>query len=200
MAHHTVRSGYENLVERLNRFPQGAPPSELLYKILKMLFSEQEAGLVALLPIKPFDRTTAARIWKMTEAEAGQVLEELAGRGILLDILGKTNQLYVLPPPMAGFFEFSMMRVREDIDQKLLSELFHQYLNVEEDFIKALFQGGETELGRTFVNETALPDDVALQVLDYELADPPRDRSPHRRDRVSGPAGRGPGAQPGAVR
>jgi ferredoxin len=69
-----------------------------------------------------------------------------------------------------GFFEFSMMRVRDDIDQKLLAELFHQYLNVEEEFIKALFTGGETELGRTFVNETALPDDVALQVLDYERA------------------------------
>ena len=39
MAHHTVRSGYRNLVERLNRFPQGAPPSELLYRILEMLFS-----------------------------------------------------------------------------------------------------------------------------------------------------------------
>jgi ferredoxin len=170
MAHHTVRSGYQDLVERLNRFPQGAPPSELLYKILKMLFSEREAGLVALLPIRPFDRATAARIWKMTEAQAGQVLDELASRGILLDILGNEGQLYVLPPPMAGFFEFSMMRVRDDIDQKLLAELFHQYLNVEEDFIKALFHGGETELGRTFVNETALPDDVALQVLDYERA------------------------------
>ncbi|MBC8442157.1 MAG: hypothetical protein H8D87_21025 [Deltaproteobacteria bacterium] len=41
----------------------------------------------------------------------------------------------VLPPPMAGFFEFSMMRVRHDIDQKVLGELFYQYLNVEEDFI-----------------------------------------------------------------
>jgi len=170
MAHHTVRSGYQDLVARLNRFPQGAPPSELLYKILKMLFSEREAGLVALLPIKPFDRATAARIWKMAEAQAGQVLDELAGRGILLDIQGRKQQLYVLPPPMAGFFEFSMMRVREDIDQKLLAELFHQYLNVEEEFIKALFHGGETELGRAFVNETALPDDVALQVLDYERA------------------------------
>ena len=170
MAHHTVRSGYEGLVERLNRYPQGAPPSELLYKILKMLFSEREAGLVALLPIKPFDRAAAARIWNMDEAQAGQVLDELAGRGILLDILGKDRQLYVLPPPMAGFFEFSMMRVREDIDQRLLAELFHQYLNVEENFIKALFQGGETELGRTFVNETALPDDVALRVLDHERA------------------------------
>lgn len=170
MAHLTVRSGYQGLVERLNRFPQGAPPSELLFKILKMLFSEREAGLVALLPIKPFDRETAARIWKMPEAQAGTVLDELAGRGILLDILGKKKQLYVLPPPMAGFFEFSMMRIRDDIDQKLLAELFHQYLNVEEDFIKALFHGGETELGRTYVNETALPEDGALQVLDYERA------------------------------
>ena len=170
MAHHTVRAGYTRLVDRLNRYPQGAPPSELLYRILQMLFSEREAGLVSLLPIKPFDDATAARIWKMPQTRTTEVLEELADRGILLDIRVDDRQLYVLPPPMAGFFEFSMMRVREDVDQKLLAELFYQYLNVEEEFVKALFTGGETELGRTFVNETALPDDVALQVLDYERA------------------------------
>ena len=49
---------------------------------------------------------------------------------------------------MAGFFEFSMMRVRDDIDQRLLAELFYQYINVEEDFILALFANGETQLGR----------------------------------------------------
>ena len=44
MAHHTMKkSAYENLTDRLNRFPQGAPPSETLYKILKILFSEKEA-------------------------------------------------------------------------------------------------------------------------------------------------------------
>ena len=51
MAHHTLKSSYDQLVDRLNRFPQGAPPSDVLYEILKMLFSEREAGLVALLPI-----------------------------------------------------------------------------------------------------------------------------------------------------
>ena len=71
---------------------------------------------------------------------------------------------------MAGFFEFSLMRVRGDIDQKLLSELFYQYLNVEEDFIRALFTDGETQLGRTFVHEPALPAQPALHVLDYERA------------------------------
>lgn len=29
---------------------------------------------------------------------------------------------------MAGFFEFSLMRIRKDVDQKLLAELFYQYL------------------------------------------------------------------------
>ena len=54
MAHATLKSGYASLVERLNRFPQGAPPAEVLYKILALLFSEKEARLVALLPIRPF--------------------------------------------------------------------------------------------------------------------------------------------------
>ncbi len=70
MAHATSRGAYQQLSDRLNRFPQGAPPSELLYRILELLFSEREAGLVAQLPIRPFDAKQAARIWKMREAEA----------------------------------------------------------------------------------------------------------------------------------
>ena len=46
MAHRTLRSGYDRLVDRLNRFPQGAPPSALLYRILQVLVSDREAGLV----------------------------------------------------------------------------------------------------------------------------------------------------------
>jgi hypothetical protein len=34
MAHATARGAYQDLAARLNRFPQGAPPSELLYQIL----------------------------------------------------------------------------------------------------------------------------------------------------------------------
>ena len=170
MAHHTVKQGYLDLVERINRFPQGAPPSELLYRILEMLFSEREAELVSLLPIKAFNAERAARAWKMPVDSARLVLDELAGRAILLDIESEDGTTYALPPPMAGFFEFSMMRIRDDLDQKVLAELFYQYLNVEEDFIKSLFTGGETQLGRTFVAETSLPTEGALEVLDYERA------------------------------
>ena len=75
MAHATSRGAYQRLTDRLNRFPQGAPPSELLYRILQMLFSEREAGLVAQLPIRPFGAKKAAQIWGMSEAEAHVVLD-----------------------------------------------------------------------------------------------------------------------------
>jgi ferredoxin len=170
MAHHSIKSSYANLSERLNRFPQGAPPSDLLFSILKILFSEKEAELVATLPIKPFTAEKASRIWKMDLTAARKALDELASRAVLVDIEQNGETTYVLPPPMAGFFEFSMMRIREDVDQKVLGELFYEYMNVEEDFIRELFTRGETQLGRTFVHEPALSEQNALHVLDYERA------------------------------
>lgn len=170
MAHHTLKSSYSRLADRLNRFPQGAPPSQLLYKILALLFSEKEAELVAQLPIKPFTVEKASQIWKLSLSETRKILEELAGRAILVDLDKNGESVYVLPPPMAGFFEFSLMRTRGDIDQKVLSELFYQYMNVEEDFIRELLTRGETQLGRAFIHEPILTNEDALHVLDYERA------------------------------
>ncbi len=171
MSHLTLKSGYSQFVDRLNRFPQGAPPSESLYKILSVLVTEREARILAQLPIKPFTAEKAAKLLKMDLTETRKTLDELAGRAILLDVEDEEGRItYVLPPPMAGFFEFSLMRVRGDIDQKLLSELYYQYLNVEEEFIRDLFTGGETLPGRAFVQEVALSPENTLHVLDYERA------------------------------
>jgi ferredoxin len=170
MTHHLMKSGYAALTDRLNRFPQGAPPSDALHKILSILFTPKDADLVALLPIKPFSAQRAARIWKMELSAARNILDNLASRAILIDIEEDGKQTYVLPPPMAGFFEFSLMRIRNDIDQKALSELFYQYLNVEEDFVKDLFTEGETQLGRVFVHEPSVPPEFSLAVFDYERA------------------------------
>ena len=172
MAHqNTIKyNSYQKLTERINLFPQGAVATDLLYNILKILFSEREAGLVSLLPIKPFNAKKASVIWKIKETEASKILTDLADRGILLDTENSGDILYSMPPPMAGFFEFSLMRYRNDIDQKTLSELFYQYMNVEEGFIKDLFTNGETQLGRVFVNELVLSSENALHVLDYERA------------------------------
>ncbi len=173
MAHLTHRSGYQQLVDRLNRFPQGAPTSGTLFKILSVLFSEREAELVSLMPIKPFKLKDISRTWQMTEVEAGNILDALAHRGMIVDMTeADGTQVFVLPPPMAGFIEFTLMRVRDDMDQKVLAELYHQYLNIEEDFIRSLFLDGPTRPARVFVNESALQpvDQYSMEVMDYERA------------------------------
>ena len=85
MAHHNSikESSYKKLAERINRFPQGAVASDLLFEILKILLSEREAGMVSLLPIKPFNARKAAGIWSIKEEEAKKILNDLADRGCL---------------------------------------------------------------------------------------------------------------------
>ncbi|QAA34481.1 4Fe-4S dicluster domain-containing protein [Clostridium manihotivorum] len=170
MSHISNKNAYKMLEERINRFPQGAPPSKTLYKILSMLFTEKEAELVAMLPIKPFTVKAASSIWKKDEVETENILQKLASKAILMDIDLDGKKEYCLPPPMIGFFEFSLMRTRDDIDQKTLSELYFQYLNVEEDFIKDLFLGTETRFGKVFVQEGVLSRQNELEIMDYDRA------------------------------
>ena len=170
MGHLTSRDAYRNLEDRINWFTQGAPASETLTKILQVLFTEKEAKWVAKLPIRPFSLKKAAQLWGTSEAKAEKLLDRLCEKGLLVDSYDRGVRKFVLPPPMIGFFEFSLMRTRGDIDQKYLSELFYQYINVEEDFIKDLFLGMDTKLGRVFVNESVLMTEKTNHILDYERA------------------------------
>ena len=170
MGHLTSRDAYRNLEDRINRFTQGAPASPTLTKILEVLFTEKEARQVAMLPIRPFTLKKAASVWGISEAEAEKTLDGLCEKGLMVDSFNKGVRRFVLPPPMIGFFEFALMRTRGDIDQKYLSELFCQYIDVEEDFIKSLFFDLDTKLARVFVQEPVLLTEKANHILDYERA------------------------------
>ena len=170
MGHLTTKDAYKSLEERINWFTQGAPASETLYKILQVLYTEKEAKWVALLPVRPFTLKKAARIWGTSEAKAEKLLDHLCEKALLVDSNYHGERQFVMPPPMAGFIEFALMRTRGDIDQKYLSELYYQYMNVEEDFVKDLFFATETRLGRVFVQEPVLTNEKTNHILDYERA------------------------------
>ena len=70
MGHITTKDAYKSLEERINWFTQGAPASETFYNILQVLFSEKEARIMAVLPVRPFTIKRAARIWNTTEANS----------------------------------------------------------------------------------------------------------------------------------
>ena len=114
MAHRTLKTSYSQLTDRLNRYPQGAPGNETLFAILKMLFSEKEAEnwfppcRSNLLPLKK-----PAASGRMSLTETAKDAGYAGGPGDPGRHRTEWRDRYVLPPPMAGFFEFSMMRMRE---------------------------------------------------------------------------------------
>ena len=170
MGHLTTKDAYKNLEKRINWFTQGAPPSDTLYRILQVLYTEKEAKWVAKLPVRPFSLKKAAKVWGTTEAKAEKLLDHLCEKALLVDSWHNGERHFVMPPPMAGFIEFALMRTRGDIDQKYLSELYYQYMNVEEELVKDLFFATETRLGRVYVQEPVLTNDKTNHILDYERA------------------------------
>jgi Pyruvate/2-oxoacid:ferredoxin oxidoreductase delta subunit len=166
---HIASKNYHKLQNRLDMNAQGAPTSEALYKILEILFSEDEADKVSKLPIIPFVVAEASKRWGLADEASKKILDNLADKGLLLDMEHNGRQTYILAPTMAGFFEFSLMRTDGRFNQKLLSELFYQYINEENDFVeKALMQ--KTAIARTFIQERAIPAKDQAEILDYERA------------------------------
>ncbi|HUT80752.1 MAG TPA: 4Fe-4S binding protein [Candidatus Bathyarchaeia archaeon] len=163
------KNSYLQLQQRLDKAPQGAPLSESLLEILKVLFTEEEAELVSVLPINFVTAERAAKIWKKTPKEAEKILDTLAGKGLLLDGCQKDKRTYILAPPMAGFFEFSIMRTDGKFNREILSDLYYQYLNEEDDFLFAIF-ATKTPIDRVFVQEETIQLKDYSIVLDYERA------------------------------
>ena len=159
MAHHHNNSAYGRLTDRLNRFPQGAPASDMLFGILKILFSEKEAGLVAQLPIKPFTAQTAAAAWKLPLAQARNILDELAGRAVLLDMdIRGGADLLVFPRPWRAFSSLPLCVCGMTLTRKPSANCIINISMLKKTSCAISFVQGETGLGRVFVREDVLGD------------------------------------------
>jgi Pyruvate/2-oxoacid:ferredoxin oxidoreductase delta subunit len=169
MGHFAGKQAYKKLRERLDQMPVGAPGRTTIYEILKIIFTPEEAELASKMPLAPQSLSRIARNLKMAPDELRPRLEALADKGMLIDINLGGKMRYMLCPTMVGVFEFTMMRVREDIDQKKLAELIYQYVVGERDFVDSIKPGTQTSPFRTLIHEVTLPEDYA-EVLDWEKA------------------------------
>lgn len=148
---------------------QGAPASQTLHRILDELLSEEEAQVASVLPINLFTLEEAAKLLRKSSTETKLILDGLADKGLLFDFTTGATQAYLMAPTMAGFFEFSLMRLDGRFDKRLLSELYYRYINTEGDFIRRIFKL-EPAIFRAFVQEAAIEEIDGVVVLDYERA------------------------------
>lgn len=168
---------HQDLAKRLQRGsvamvePRDPAAKRAWREILEMLFSPDDAALAARLPVVP---TTLADLVRRTGTSEGDLrarLEAMAGKGLVLDLhdarTGATT--YMLAPPVVGFFELSMMRMNDGLPKERLARAYEAYMACDSTF-DAEVCAVPTLISRTLVQETALYDDLASEVLDWDRA------------------------------
>ena len=160
---------YRLLQQRLDRHVTGAPDSPTLMKILRLLFSPEDAELARKIPGRPTPLTVLSRKLGIAGDELAEKMTEMARRGLIFDLEHNGEHYFSLPPVVIGFFEFTFMRARDDLPMAELAALFDEYMNENDRFARSVFQG-ETQVGRSLVREEALPEDGHTEILDFERA------------------------------
>jgi len=171
MGHLSHHKSYRDLRTRIDKCHTRFPETEESMEILRMMFTPEEAELVARMPFIPQSARSIARRVGKDEAFITRMLERMADKGLIFDLYmeKKDRSYYMVAPPVVGFFEFSLMRRRKDIDQPGLSQAFEDVMAGPENFIKELLDW-DTTIGRTLVHETTLDPDDAAEILPYERA------------------------------
>ncbi|MFQ5996165.1 MAG: ATP-binding protein [Dehalococcoidales bacterium] len=160
---------YRRLQQRLDRNITGAPESPTFTKILKLLFSPEEAEFARRIPGQPTSLDVLSRKLDIPPDKLDNKMTEMAQRGLVLDLEYKGQRYFSLPPVVIGFFEFTFMRTRDDMPMAELARLFEEYFYDDDRFIRPAFQG-QTQLFRSLVREEALPQETHTEVLDWERA------------------------------
>ncbi|KAJ5074528.1 4fe-4s ferredoxin [Anaeramoeba ignava] len=170
--HNDDEDSYEKYQKRLDRTLTGAPASETLMKILRIITTPKEARLASRLPTVPTPLSKLSKELKMPIKELDEQISVLAYKGLVFDMVVNKERYFSLVPIVVGFFEFIMMRAKNPYDLPIVevSKLFDNYMFENNKFANSVFHAGDTQIGRTFIHEETLPHDSDAKIYDYEKA------------------------------
>lgn len=164
---------YQKLQERLDTNAAGAPPTPSFDKILRILFSPEEAELANYLtwrlqPVSKLSDKTGMAPDKLTE-----MLETMADRGVIFAKLqaGSENR-YSLLPTIPGLYEFPFMRPERNPHIDELRVLWEQYFA---DGLAASHAGSPTSQMRVIAVQETIP--MVSEVTTYDAVSTMIDRA-----------------------
>ena len=115
---------YIKLQEFLDQFPLGFPKtsSGVELKILKKLFTEEEARLAVLMPLMPESVESIAKQTDIGIESLAEKLEKMSKKGLVFRIRRDGQTLYRATPFMIGLYEYAVNTI-----DKELAGYFHEY-------------------------------------------------------------------------
>ncbi|MCX7635600.1 MAG: hypothetical protein N2Z74_07645, partial [Syntrophales bacterium] len=154
---------YERLREILDTHPTGAPPSPAFTRILRTLFSPEEAELLTHMNFAPKPVEAIAAAAGVSVAQADLMLGALADRVLVFSREKDGKRSYGLLATIPGLFEFPFMR---GVATPVLEELGKLWEEYYKDGLGASFSGHPTPVARIVPVGQAI--DAPLKVHPYE--------------------------------
>lgn len=152
MGHLAGKDVYRELGRKIDGLSMRAPWSEKLRAVLRELYSEDDARLVAAMP---WGFSRIGRLEKVTGIPRAQLEAQLASlcpRGLVMDVFAGGDYYYAPSPMIIGIFEFTMMRTGDALPVDRWAGLFRDYLE-EGGIYRANFgDGQQVSLMRAVVN------------------------------------------------
>ncbi len=118
---------YARLMERMDEFPLGAPESERLLELLRMIFDREQAALALELPGYPVEAGEFADRLGRDLSEVEAALERMADDGLVFAREKRGKKYYSLLPLLPGIFETQFMKAEATPEKRRLAELFDAY-------------------------------------------------------------------------
>lgn len=154
---------YEKLADFFDKLPSGYPRTEsgVEIRILKQLFTPEEAGLTLHLTLIPEESRVVARRARLPVAEVAQRLAEMAKKGLIFPayVPGKPTR-YMAQQFIVGFYEGQVNRLTPELVRD-----FEEYIPA---FDKAGFWRKTPQL-RTIPVQQSI--EMPAEVLPYERAE-----------------------------
>ena len=150
---------YQRLARRLDEFPQGFPatPSGVELRILKKIFSPEDAQLALRLKMVPETASAIARRLGRPKEETQATLDRMAARGQIYSFCWRRVQRYMLAPFVVGIWEFQLPHMDAE-----LASLFEEYAPT----LLATLGGTPPAIARVVPVQKSLPS--RAQVLRWE--------------------------------
>ena len=111
---------YENLAKHLDDLPGGFPATDsgVELRILKRLFTPQEAEVAQELSMMPEPSSAIAERLGMEESDLAQMLESMSTKGLIFSLYKGGHNLYMAAQFVVGIWEYHV----NDLDEELIKD------------------------------------------------------------------------------
>lgn len=154
---------YRKLARHLDDLPAGFPATEsgVEIRILKRLFTPEEAELALHTTLIPEEARVIARRARISKEEAEERLHEMAQKGLLLNIeLPNRPALYMAAQYVVGIWEYQVNRLTEGLIQDM-NEYLPEFVDM--DTWQKAPQLRTIPVGRSL--------EASMEVMSYETAE-----------------------------